>query len=558
LRVIRQIKAISTLLVILLLLCSAIIGALVSYMWVMSSYYNMPEDSTLLVVEDVTFPIGNFSYFNLTVLNPSNSASDVNITAFRLTVKETNETYDVATIEYPDQLPFLLARGTRQTFKCIENWSNFAGDTVRIEPIAAASTESYPYVTPREELTITPSFDSSQTVGYFNLTVANSENSIINLTISEISVLGQSLSGTTPALPYVLPPSQAQVFQCERNWDDLRGLNVTVTVRTAEGYESTYETNQLQGAVLSIDEVRFDYADTKHFNITVHNAQDSTEAAILSMVNLTMANVSAITLGTLPPLNIVDIPVSPNDTLVVECFWDWSTQRSMTVTVSVFTKQGFAAPTKTVVTPDAVVWNITEVKFDLSDTDHFLVNVTNTPCSLGDINVTMIQLNDQNLTLSPPSAVLASGEQVAFSCAVNWTSLIGQTVSITAFTDNGMSISRITTTPFLGLRFLNEPTWEKSPIPYVNITISNSNNSLVNATLVKVIFETENQTYEVDGTLTNPPLTPNGSVLRKGDNVTIACPWNWTLYPASDLTVTVQTEDGSSISQTFKIPDYTP
>jgi hypothetical protein len=522
----------------------------------------MPEDLTLLVVEDVTFPIGDFSYFNLTVLNPSNSASDVNITAFRLTVEETNETYDVATIEYPDQLPFLLARGTRQAFKCIENWSNFAGDTVRIEPTANASTESYPYVTPREELTITPSFDSSQTVGYFNLTVANSENSIINLTISEISVFGQSLPGTTPALPYVLPPNQTQVFQCERNWDDLRGLNVTVTVRTAEGYESTYETNQLQGAVLSIDEVRFDYADTKHFKITVHNGQDSTEAAILSMVNLTMANVSAITLGTLPPLNIIDIPVSPNDTLVVECIWDWSTQRNMTITVSVFTKQDFAAPTITAVTPAEVVWNVTDAKFDMGDTNHFLVNVTNTPCSLNAINIAKILLNETETVLDQPFAVLTNGARVMLNCTLDWTSLRGVNAILTVIAADESNISTIVSIPSVGLNLLEDhfvfgtlrDPVTNFTIPYFNVTVSNSINSLPdNVTITKIVLEIGSETYEIDSDITNPMIGQQGYPLSKGARITFMCLFNWLRYLTTNpVKTTVYTAEGFQASRTWQ------
>ena len=80
-------KAVSTLTVIVLMLCSAVFGALVSYLWVMSGYYNMPENTTLLIVEDVVFPISNARYFNATILNPSNSASDATITAICLSIE---------------------------------------------------------------------------------------------------------------------------------------------------------------------------------------------------------------------------------------------------------------------------------------------------------------------------------------------------------------------------------------------------------------------------------------------------------------------------------------
>ena len=177
-------KAVSTFILIILILCSAVFGALVSYLWVMANYYNMP-DTTLLIVTNAVFPgppTINLTYFNVTILNPSNSISDVNITAIRLSVEGRDESYDINETE-PEPLPFLIRRGTEQTFKCKKNWSNFAGEIVRIEPVAVnASTKSYSYATTRVKLNLTPTFDESQSVEYFNLTMENSAESIINLT----------------------------------------------------------------------------------------------------------------------------------------------------------------------------------------------------------------------------------------------------------------------------------------------------------------------------------------------------------------------------------------
>ena len=565
-RISKETKAISTLLLILLILCSAILGALVSYMWVMSSYYNMPEDSTLLIVENVNFPIGNFSYFDLTVLNPSNSASDVNISAFHLTIEETNETYEVATTEYPEQLPFPLTKGTRQTFKCIQNWSNFTGDTVRIEPVAGnSSIKSFQYTTPKEKLTITPTFDSTESVEYFNLTVENSADSITNLTISEVTVFAQKIASVTPTLPCVLPPNQTQMLRCNANWDSLRGQNVTVAVATAEGYESSYVTSGLLGAIVSIDEIKFDYENPGYFNVTARNAQDSTAAVILSRINVTVGNETAIIQNTIPPLNISVLFLPPNQTEVVKCIWDWTAQRNKTITVSVFTRQGFTAPMANAVTPVSVVWNITEVKFDLNDTNHFLVNVANTPCSLNAINITNILLNGTATVLHPPFAVLTNGTQAMLNCTLDWTNLRGINTTITAITADGLNISIGVSVPSIGLELLEDrfvfgtlqDPVTNFTIPYFNVTISNSANSLLdNVTITKIVLQTGSTTYEIDSDITNPIIGQQGHPLKRGETLTFMCLFNWVRYLATGaVKATVYTANGSQASRTWQ---FTP
>jgi len=561
LHIAKENKAISTLLLILLLLCSAIVGALISYTWVMSSYYNMPEDSTLLIVENVNFPIGNFSYFNSTVLNPSNSASDVNITAFRVTIEGKNETYDLNGTEYPQPLPFALARGTRQTFKVLANWGGIAGETVRVEPETInASIRSFPYITPIENMTITPTFDPTVSVEYFNLTASNSVDSVANLTISDILVFNESVSAS-PALPYVLPPNQTQVFKCERNWENLRGLNVSLAVFTTEDYYAIYQTNPLPVAILSMDEIKFDYSDTKHFSVTVDNSEDSTAAATLIGVNLTTAN-ETISLNTLPPLNILPFPVPPNQSLAVQCVWDWSAQRNVTITVNVFTKEGFTVPNGTAMTPDVNVWNVTDVSFDLDDTAHFLVNVTNAPCSLNQITITKILLNGTETAFSSPFAALTNGTQATFNCTFDWTNLRGINTSLTVITADGLNISRIVSIPSIGLKLLGDSFifgTIRDPVtnftaPYFNVTISNSAGSLLeNVTITGIVLQIGTNTYEVDNDFTNPIVGQDGHPLGRGETVTFMCLFNWPRYLTQDaVTVTVHTAEGVQISRTWR------
>ena len=108
----KEIKAISTLLAILLMLISAIFGALLAYMWTMAPFYFEPK-TVDLVVTNLNFPADHGTYFDLTVMNPSHSISGTNITGIYIESQGLNKT----SITNSDPgLPLFLDRGTDQTF----------------------------------------------------------------------------------------------------------------------------------------------------------------------------------------------------------------------------------------------------------------------------------------------------------------------------------------------------------------------------------------------------------------------------------------------------------
>ncbi len=249
----KDIRAVSTILFILMIFVSLIIGGLIAYLWVLSGYYNMPANSLSLSVENVVFSQQDFTQFNVTVLNPSNSASDLNITGFRVTDQSQNETFLVGTVD--PALPFLLRIGTKQGFKCLKNWSDFAGHTVIVEPLASANAtvQSLPYVTPMVQLSVF-GFSTTEDVNHFNLTVQNSLQSATNLTLTDIKVFDVSVN-STPSMPTVLTLGQQQVFRCVYDWANKPGENLTITVSTDVGFEQAYQTSPIQSAFLSIGNV---------------------------------------------------------------------------------------------------------------------------------------------------------------------------------------------------------------------------------------------------------------------------------------------------------------
>jgi hypothetical protein len=473
-----------------------------------------------------------------------------------------------------------MKRGTRQTFKCLQNWGNFAGETVKIEPVATnVSISSHLCAVPKVKLELTPTFDETISVEYFNLTIKNTEDSTMNLTISDIQMDWQSIKeNVTPRLPllYALCPNQSETFKCNWSWDwaKAQGKNFTITVETEEGYEAVYRTGELPGVYLSIEEMKFDYMGTSFFDLTVKSSEYSTANATISGASITLQNGTTITLT--PEEMWPQFPViQPNQSLSIRCYWDWHHEdyRNQTITVNIYTKEGFTVSSKSADVPPAIVWDITNVKFDLDHTEYFFVNVTNRPCSLKEINVTKILLNGDEVNMTPPFGRLAPSElEGRFNCSIQdgWKACIGKNVTITAIayiTETGeeLNISKTFAVPAVELKilggddpneFLGNLTDPNTgvTIPYINVTISNSVNSLQNVTITKIVID-GTEVCEVDGTLSYPKLVPEGYILIKGKNVTIVCPWNYMLYRPTQgsLTITVYTAEGFQVSRIWYV-----
>jgi hypothetical protein len=561
-------RGISTLALIILILCSAVFGAIIAYLGVITSYYNMPENTSFLIVENVAFQsppdssVLDATYFNVTILNPSNSALDINITSILLTVEGKNQSYIIVDTE--PQLS-LIPRGTRQTFKCEHNWSDLAGETVRVEPVAEeASIKSQTYVVPKVKLELTPNFDPSKSIEHFNLTIRNPSDSISNVTVSEIFVFAVSMN-TTQELPHFLPINESETFQCNYNWNSLRGINATLTVKTSEGYEMSYTTNELPGAFLSIDAINFDYTNTTYFNITITRIGEFVGSLRLNEINVTLPDGSVATSN-------VTIFLPFNQTISYQHYWDWNEQRNKTITVKIHTLPGFTAE-RTVVTPLEVVWNMTNVEFDLDDVQHFSLNLTNTRVSLQNVTVTGVRILNGTRTIvvnqTTPSLpyVLRIGENRLFDCTLDWKTLglRGRNVTLIVVRQGGLNLSRTFAVPSVKMQILeNDFVYgdlrDQYPnvtipllVPYFNVTITNSNNSIVSLTVTRITITSMNVTYEIDYNLTNPTLGSKGYVLNTGEKVTIMCLWDWTRYMRDSVEVVVYTAQGFQTSKTWSL-----
>ena len=535
----KRVKAVSTIFAILLMLLSAIIGALIAYTWAMAPFYLEPKNSLDLIVTGVNFPVNDANHFNVTVLNPSHSIGGANITGIYITAGGYNGS---SITNSQPELPFYLAKGSSQTITCTLAWGSLAGSTIEVHVLTVNNTEAgFAVQTPQVTLEVNTNFDASQSAQYFNVTVTNI-SSPINLTLSHVLLnenpVDENLSITLPA---VIPRNQSLLFTCFANWANL--VRPLVTVQTLEGY--TAQTQEpIPSVNLQVTQVTFNETNTNETDVTLFNSADTVNS--LSVTNITFAYGNTVDVINGTQSNpALPTEIDQNQTIVFACAWNWTdiSHRDLDVTVTAYTQQGFMSSTQTATTPPAVEAEINNVQFDLNDTSLFLVNMTNMPYSLYPINVTKVDLN-QNQT-STSATLIVAGAQSTFPCLFNWSSFVGQNVTVTAFITYDSNESQLTynlTIPYLEIT--NASFFYLSPgSPYVNVTVHNSEFSNINATITQVYVETENGTV--------PIISAAGQEIPVGTDAEMLCPWQWPPHVGQNVTITIQTADGYQTSATF-------
>ena len=545
----RETKAISTILLIILLLCAIIGGALISYLWVMASFYAEPS-ITELAITNAEFPADHADYFNVAILNPSHSPSAANITQIYFTAEGDSKTHNVTDVS-PERYPITLERGTQTTIKCKESWSAYAGKTIAVHVSAtnaSGAVRSFP--TPFVGLSVQSYFNATESTKYFNVSITNDPSSAINLTLTNVYFEYNAVTNTTIQLPKVIQTNETINLQCFADWQG--HPKPYVKVETSEGYAADVQENVSSSVDFLVTGVDFSETNSSEMNVTLFNGPESATLVDITDIELTFDNGTNYNVTRNIVNQVIPYRLDKNTTATFMCNWTWATYRDRNLTIAAYTKQGFISSTGTAVTPKPIIFNVKDTHFDLTATEFFLLNVTNSPISQSSLNITEVKFNNNNVTVSPANQTIQPSTTAQLNCTFDWTNFRGTSANITAITQDGLNVSVTVTLPSINLTIMDLAAFDNSAmIAYVNITISNSVFSSQNATIKQIAFTVENVTYIIDGRLAIPSFVPSGYVLTIGASVTVVCPWNWTLYHGQSLTVTVQTQEGAIASQTF-------
>jgi hypothetical protein len=495
----------------------------------MGSFYLEPEGTVTLTITEASFPVEHADYFNFTIMNPAHSVSNANITKIYFvpenepTVQDVNDTYPI--------LPIQLARGTSQNIKCFTDWGPYAGQSITIGVVATgASGATKTVATKFVKVGLNAYFDPAVSSKQFRLSVENDADSAINLTLAKVTLNGMLVQNLSIPSKQNLATGIPVTFYCNYDWQGFMEENIRV--ETEEGYYAEAKANATAVLSLSIDTVKFSETDSNKVNIPVTNSEVSKTSVDVDDITLTYDNQTIHLNGSLStpkfsPFYRLDV----NKTVTFnDCQWDWTNYRNKNVTVTVYTVQNYTATSKLVKTPNSVSFEITP-SFNLSDTNSFLVNVTNIQTSLFDINVTEIKLH-LNQTGAAPKEV-SPGKWWQFTCNYPWTSWRGMSRMVYVNASYGSPASRL----IIGQAvILPSVYWTISGQANAgdektfNVTVESHSNSL-NATLAKIVVTYGNQTvFQSQGI---------GFLIQSTQIVTLTFPWNWTTYASARATVKI-------------------
>jgi hypothetical protein len=345
-KIARNVKAISKILLILVLLLVMIIGSIFTYLLTAGYYINLgievPENVTISITE-VKLDIQNPETFTISVLNPTYSPTEAKIIDISVATED-NRVHKILSVN--PELPTNLDIGQEVTFNCAWNWGDYTNEILKvIVTLEDGSGAVYEVETAKTALEITAAIFMTADTQHFNVTIKNPETSNSDLNVTKITVTMENetefnVRQITPSIPKLLAVGTYNMFECTWDWTYYRGMNATVTVYTSQGYAFHRTEATPNPAQLTITDARFATTDTSSFNITVINSDNSITAANLTTVEVLLSD------GTTQEVSVQSPPALPYDlpigeTVTLKCLWDWSNNRTETIAIIVKTPEGY-------------------------------------------------------------------------------------------------------------------------------------------------------------------------------------------------------------------------
>ncbi|MEM2987611.1 MAG: hypothetical protein QXK26_01050, partial [Candidatus Bathyarchaeia archaeon] len=436
-----NIKGVSTLLIIILMIISAIVGGIISYAFTIVYFTKKPEGTTL-VITDVHIDKEDVSQFTISVLNPSYSPTDATISRIAISLEEETQLYDVVKTEPTLENGIVIPIGESKNITCIKvkrdkanvtlgeliGSYGFAGKDIIVhvfspDSVAANVKVKAPYV----KLDIAERFDSKLSFKKFNITLTNDPQSEVDITINDIIIGGVDAQANRTIKGTVIPKNGEPIcFMFNGSWHGV--VKTSIIVYTEQGYIFRKEA-ELKNVEAAIQNVSFNIDHRDHFNVTIFNFAESAHYANLTMIKGRLDN------GTYIPEKIFVPPVglAPNSTATIRINWNWTQYRERSITIVAYFLQDFETPPYTVTTPSSAVIKILneERVFNLKDHKHFNITIQNHASSLEAINVTKIVVKEKGEILtgnqvSPklPHGPIQRGDSETFSCLFDWADFV--------------------------------------------------------------------------------------------------------------------------------------
>lgn len=564
-----EVKGLSTIALILLIIVSAVIGGIVSYAFTIAYYAKIPEETTLAIT-GVYINKENVRAFNISVLNPSYSPKDAVISQIAINVKGETQLYDVVETEPSIEDGLVIPIGESLNITCLkvrkdnatitfgEFAGTFAGETILVHVFAEGSPAANMEATlPLVKLGIAAEFNSRFSFKKFNITLTNSPQSEVNLTITSLIPGVITVEDVYPDFrvnPVTLPRNESIRFQFNGSWHGY--TQIRLDVYTEQGY--VFRKNFEMKTVYSvIQAVSFDENHTNHFNVTVYNLAESANSVNVKSVQCTLEN------GTKLTFECGSAEIAPNTTRKFTFSWNWREYRGKNVTVVAYFTQDFNTPDYKALTPPPIIVKVLNAAsaFNLKDKEHFNITILNHVSSLEAVNITKIVVKKTGEVLQITSGVISPSYNKTFSCAFNWARFLkdyGRNLTLTVYAVTNQTLREHTfdfsfTLPVAELNITVINCAAMGETGYLNLTVKNLEYSLWNLTLSKIVITIQDLAGPVEYV-----LPKNHVKVIVGGETVLLCPFDWQKYLGKNITVTVVTEELVEASANYTIPESFP
>jgi hypothetical protein len=573
-RVLRNIKAVSTLVIIILMIISAIIGGVISYLFTVASYIEIPTGTTVTIT-GVYLNEKNATAFKVGVLNPSYSPADATITKIAVSLKTEPQLYEVLEAEPSIENGTIIPKGKSLNITCSKlrtgdinmTWgeyaAKFAGESIIVHVFSSEASAANMEVTlPLVKLHITDTdFDSTVTFRRFNVTAMNDANSVINLTINEIMVPGVELTGISPELPLSIENGTTVHFVFNGSWYGLK--STTLGFSTKEGYRFSEEVD-LPEVYATIQNVTINEDSTDHFNVTVSNLAESANYVNVTKITCTLENGTSIEKNYDPPIGIL-----PNSTCTLMFNESWREYRGKAISVKAFLLQDFETESFEALTPQPIIVKVLNEKevFKLIDDEHFNITLQNHQSSLKAVTITKIHIliepdgHEEEINVTDPQlpyGPMEPGTAMPFYCNITkWTRYVLEhpaNLTLTAYVNTSDALEEYAfqftfPLPRAELNITDVICTWVGETKYLNVSVENQYYSQINLTISKVTITLQNQLEPLEQI-----FPQNQTILQPYDKAVLLCLFDWEKHPGETITITVSTSEGMEASQQFQIP----
>lgn len=561
-RINANIKGLSTLTVVLIVIVSAIIGGIISYAFTIAYYAKIPEKTTIAVT-GIYIDKENVQSFNVSILNPSYSPADATISRIAVSLKGETQLYDVTETKPSVANGLVVPVGTSLNVTCLkirkdssnitfgEFVSNFAGKTIIVHVFSSdSSTANIEATLPFVKLDIATDFNPKISFKKFNITLANALNSEVNLTVKDILVPGVEISGMDPdvrAQSKMIPRGESVCFRFNGSWHGI--VKITLSVYTEQGYIFRKEV-EMETVNAAIQNVTFDEDHTDHFNVTISNFAESANDINVANIECTLEN------GTKLTLDCGSAVIMPSSTITFKFNWYWRTYRGQNITLVAYFSQEFQTSFRTKTPQPIIIKVLNEGEaFNLKDKERFNITILNHEASLAAVNVTKIVVKGTGEVLPITNGVINHGDNKTFTCTYNWTNFLkhyGRNLTLTIYAAN-KTLGEYTldfsfSLPVAELNITGIKPITIGETGYLNLTVKNLGYSLWDLTLSKIVITIQDLAEPLEYVLPKNHVTVN-----VGGETVLLCPFDWQRYLGKSITVAVVTEELVEASTTYNL-----